>query len=308
MAADTIPPIEFSITYPTQNSLVTQLSFAWSASADDTGLLKYDLYIDNEKKASVDPSYLYATLSGTLSEGKHTAYVEASDLSGNTTKTAVLTFYINTQAPSISVYADNLEITNGSTIRRMPSISATIFDAAGINTSSVFLFVDDMATSFSVSTQDASNYNIYYKIVSPLNKGAHTIRIESQDIFDLSTTTIISELQVANEIIVEDIPKNYPNPFKPKHSQSTKIAYTLSDDSDITLSIYDINGKPVKRLSSQAGAEDSTGVGLGGKKGYNEVTWDGVSDFGDTVGNGVYLYLVRFNGKTIGRGQLAVYD
>ena len=76
---------------------------------------------------------------------------------------------------------------------------------------------------------------------------------------------------------------NYPNPFNPE----TWIPYQLANDSDVSLSIYDINGALVRELDlghQQAGY-------------YTERTkaayWDGRNEWGEQVASGVYFYYLQ---------------
>ncbi len=74
--------------------------------------------------------------------------------------------------------------------------------------------------------------------------------------------------------------QNYPNPFNPE----TWIPYQLSEDSPISVSIYDTTGKLVRTLSL---GFQSTGF-------YNSrsraVYWDGKNALGETVASGLYFY------------------
>ena len=96
-------------------------------------------------------------------------------------------------------------------------------------------------------------------------------------------------------------PINYPNPFKPAHGQSTTLRYTLSQDADITIMLYDITGKHIWRRSYVAGTS-------GGAIGQNEISWNGYTDFSNRVGNGVYIYFITSGSKVLGNGQIAVYN
>ncbi|MDP6599517.1 MAG: cohesin domain-containing protein [Candidatus Poribacteria bacterium] len=74
--------------------------------------------------------------------------------------------------------------------------------------------------------------------------------------------------------------QNYPNPFNPE----TWIPFELNQDSEVTLTIYDQMGKPIRQLN--------LGFVLAGKyTGVDQSTyWDGRSDKGETVASGTYFY------------------
>ncbi len=67
---------------------------------------------------------------------------------------------------------------------------------------------------------------------------------------------------------------NHPNPF----NAETTIEYRLRRDSAVTLTVYDLNGRRVRTLSSGQQAA-----------GRHRVVWDGKSDTGTTVSSGVYV-------------------
>ena len=76
---------------------------------------------------------------------------------------------------------------------------------------------------------------------------------------------------------------NYPNPFNPE----TWIPYRLADDTNVSLSIYDINGALVRELD------------LGHQRAgyYTDRTraayWDGHNEWGERVVSGVYFVQLR---------------
>ena len=68
---------------------------------------------------------------------------------------------------------------------------------------------------------------------------------------------------------------NFPNPFNPK----TAISYSLESAGDVSLRIYDAEGRLVRTLlSGNASA------------GRHTIDWDGTNDAGASVASGVYLY------------------
>ena len=105
-------------------------------------------------------------------------------------------------------------------------------------------------------------------------------------------------VQVGGDAKVIGIPLNFPNPFN-AGTQSTTLSYYLSRDANITLSIHDLSGMLVAKKDLSSGTS-------GGRAGYNEYIWDGKSDAGDVVGNGLYIYLIIADGSLAAKGKLTV--
>ena len=93
------------------------------------------------------------------------------------------------------------------------------------------------------------------------------------------------EYQVSNSDLVPTstaLSNVYPNPFNP----STTIDYTLSTSSDVTLSIYDMQGRMVRSLVS---SNQDAGT-------YN-VIWNGLNETGEQSASGIYLVMMEANGN-----------
>ena len=76
---------------------------------------------------------------------------------------------------------------------------------------------------------------------------------------------------------------NYPNPFNPE----TWIPYHLAHPADVTLTIYDTKGVPVRRLD--LGYQPAGHYTDRAKAAY----WDGRNDSGELVASGIYFYQLR---------------
>ena len=76
---------------------------------------------------------------------------------------------------------------------------------------------------------------------------------------------------------------NYPNPFNPE----TWIPYHLSHAADVTLTIYDTKGVPVRQLD--LGYQPAGYYTARSKAAY----WDGCNADGESVASGVYFYQLR---------------
>jgi len=120
-------------------------------------------------------------------------------------------------------------------------------------------FIDESDTTMKITslTDDAG----YYQIGVPTAIG-YTKKIPSAD-FELA--------------------QNYPNPF----SSSTTIPYSIKTPSDMSVTIYDILGREVRKYS----------VGMQ-TAGIHKIYWDGRNSSGQTVANGVYFYRLQAGGRT----------
>jgi Tol biopolymer transport system component len=83
-----------------------------------------------------------------------------------------------------------------------------------------------------------------------------------------------------------ELAQNYPNPF----SSSTAISYQLNKQTDVSVTIYDILGREVKKIT----------VGLQ-TAGVHGVVWDGKNNFGEKVAVGVYFYRLQAKGEVLAK-------
>ena len=72
--------------------------------------------------------------------------------------------------------------------------------------------------------------------------------------------------------------QNYPNPFNPV----TTLRYDIPENSHVTITIYDMLGRNIKKLINQT--QDA---------GYKSVIWDATNDYGKPVSAGIYLYQIQ---------------
>lgn len=86
--------------------------------------------------------------------------------------------------------------------------------------------------------------------------------------------------------------QNYPNPF----NSATKISFNLARSENVSLKIYDINGKVVATLAD-------------GKynKGTHTLNWNGLSDLQYKAASGIYFYELRTEDMTKAKKLLLIY-
>ena len=85
-----------------------------------------------------------------------------------------------------------------------------------------------------------------------------------------------NEIILINKVIPNDyvLYQNYPNPFNPE----TRIKYGLAEESEVSLMVYDVNGRAVRDLVSN-----------NQESGYYEILWDGQSNQGSALPSGIYF-------------------
>ena len=102
--------------------------------------------------------------------------------------------------------------------------------------------------------------------------------------------SVLAEMRPEKTVLLA----NYPNPFNPE----TWIPYHLANDTDVQISIYDINGALVRQLD------------LGHQRaGYytnrsRAAYWDGTNDFGERVATGIYFYQLQADNMSLLRKML----
>jgi hypothetical protein len=98
--------------------------------------------------------------------------------------------------------------------------------------------------------------------------------------------------------VAEDMPavtllaQNYPNPFNPM----TTIAYSLRADGPITLTVFDLAGRRVRRLVDG-------GCQIAGE---HHVVWDGRNDAEGAMPSGIYFYRLVADGREVSRTMTLV--
>jgi hypothetical protein len=104
----------------------------------------------------------------------------------------------------------------------------------------------------------------------------------------IGTSEIITILSMNNEIVFS----NYPNPFgagSPSNEPITKFFFTAENPGKVELKIYTLLGGLVYSKEIEVPSRGDYG-GL--------LNWNGINNIGHTVLNGVYIAVLRVNGKT----------
>lgn len=198
------------------------------------------------------------------------------------------------KGPIVDVYIDDENFAFGGIAAKNSTLYIKLEDENGINTSGTGLGHDITAILNEDSKQpiilnafyegdigDYSKGEVKYPF-NNLENGRHKVSIKAWDVLNNSG-------EGYTEFVVEDRAElalyyvlNYPNPF----TTNTQFSFEHNrpgDALDIRIEIYTVNGKLVKTLQTYH---------MSGSRRVNELNWDGLDEYGDKIGKGVYIYKV----------------
>lgn len=126
-----------------------------------------------------------------------------------------------------------------------------------------------------------------------LEDGIYTLKVSSRDNAGNVSGNVATKYEISFEVINKSTITNvlnYPNPF----STSTQFLFTLTGaeiPSQFKIQIISITGKVVREIKKS----ELGNIHIGRNR--TEYKWDGRDEFGQMLGNGVYLYRVITSNK-----------
>lgn len=208
---------------------------------------------------------------GNLDNGVYSVGVEVTDKSGNVANTGwSFTVEVDKMPPNISHTSPS-----GSVRPENPRISvAATDDLSGIK-------------SIEISVRDSNKSRVPGKTVfqggtlgtfvpsGSLDYGTHYVSVEVRDkANNVANATYSFTVESADGLAVLNA-RNYPNPF----AGATKIAFTLTRSSEVSIEIFDLSMRPVWRMSPRMIEATKEHI----------IGWDGTTSGGEKLARGVYL-------------------
>ena len=194
--------------------------------------------------------------------------------------------------PKIQLYMNDESFVDGGNTNASPLFLAVLEDENGINTSITAVDHDIVA----VLDGDTSNpfiLNDYYqtelndytkgKVKYPLRNlksGLHTIELCAWDTYNNSSCATLTFVVVNDSEMVLDNVLNYPNPFV-NYTEFWFNHNKPNEPLEVQIQLFTISGKLVKTINQTV---QSTG------NLSRVITWNGLDDFGNKIGKGVYIY------------------
>ncbi|MEE8637473.1 MAG: hypothetical protein V3T21_00345 [Candidatus Margulisiibacteriota bacterium] len=155
-----------------------------------------------------------------------------------------------------------------------------------------------------VSSFDVDNamYLLKIPVVKKLAFGEHVFVFEAENAYGMPITQKAYARVVTLPAQIEGKPLVYPSPFSPYRNKELKIQYKLSMQTNIELVVFGVDGSVVMRKRFFMGEE-------GARKGLNTVSWDGRTNVGSAVSNGIYSGVIidRDENRILERFKITVY-
>ncbi len=198
----------------------------------------------------------------------------------------------DTQGPQVDLFLNDENFVRGGITNDTPLLFAKLFDENGINTvgSSIghdLLAVVDENTDRAIVLNDLyqadldtyKSGEVRYRL-SDLDEGSHTLRLKAWDAFNNSSEATTEFVVTSSEELALDHVLNYPNPFT-THTEFFFEHNRPCTNLDVQVQVFTVSGRLVKTLSRSLACEGFRSEGM---------AWNGLDDFGDKLGRGVYVY------------------
>lgn len=197
----------------------------------------------------------------------------------------------DTIGPTIKLFMDDESFVDGGNTSQSPYLLAILEDASGINTSitsvdhDIIAILDgDQANPYVLNDfyqtelDDFTKGNVKFPF-RDLEPGPHTINFKCWDTYNNPSEATLNFIVVNDKDLVLSNVLNYPNPL---------INYTEfwfnhnkpNEPLDVMVQIFTVSGKLIKTISQTVQSDNLS----------RSVTWNGLDDFGNKIGKGVYIY------------------
>ena len=196
------------------------------------------------------------------------------------------------EGPMIKLFMNDESFVDGGNTSESPIIFAMLEDNSGINTSItsvdhdiIAILDNDNANPFVLNDYYETELDNFKKgeVKFPLHNlepGLHTIKFKCWDTYNNPSESTLSFIVVDDSDLILSNVLNYPNPFINytefwfNHNKPNELL-------DVQVQIFTVSGKLVKTLNQSVRSE-----GLLSR----EISWNGLDDFGNKIGKGVYVY------------------
>lgn len=202
--------------------------------------------------------------------------------------------------PDVKVFMNNEDFASGGITDEKPLLLVKLKDESGINTvgNGIGHDLTGMLTFIQDENENIYNLNDYYEadlddftsgtVNYPLSKlpvGKHILKVKAWDVFNNMGEGSTEFIVASNANMALEKVLNYPNPFTTK----TEFMFEHNlpgQELEVLVQIYTVSGKIVKSIRKELTPIENDGYRVRG------IEWDGLDEYGDRLGRGVYIYKV----------------
>ena len=201
----------------------------------------------------------------------------------------------DTVGPELKLFMNDESFIDGGNTNASPNLIAVLSDSSGINTSitaidhDIIGILDGDALNpivlndfYETALDDFTKGKVTYRL-RDLETGAHTLSIKAWDTYNNSSETTLNFVVMSDAVLNLENVLNYPNPFVNytefwfNHNKPNEVL-------EVQVQIFTVSGKLIKTINQNVQTTGSLS---------RNITWNGLDDFGNKIGKGVYVYRLR---------------
>jgi hypothetical protein len=201
----------------------------------------------------------------------------------------------DTTGPDLKLFMNDESFIDGGNTNASPNLIAVLSDISGINTSitaidhDIIGVLDGDALNplvlndfYETELDDFTKVRVTYRL-RDLEVGPHTLKIKAWDTYNNSSETTLNFVVISDAVLNLENVLNYPNPFVNytefwfNHNKPNEVL-------EVQVQIFTVSGKLIKTIHQNV---QTTGTLS------RDITWNGLDDFGNKIGKGVYVYKLR---------------
>ena len=313
--------------YDKTKTINTLVNDPWDAANNPDGSLPFSftlqkniIYKGKAKVANGKFNFTFLVpkdIDYNFGNGKISMYAssDTTDASGNTSDVVIGgasdTVLTDKTGPDVDVFLNDDKFAFGGITDESPKLFSKLFDENGINISGNGVG-HDITAIIDNDTKKIYNLNDFYETnvddishgvvnypFSRLAKGRHVLEVKAWDVLNNSGVGYTEFLVEEKANLALSHVLNYPNPF----TTNTRFMFEHNKPGtplDLRIEIFTVSGKVIKTITRNI---NSVGYRV------DDITWDGLDDFGDKIGRGVYIYRISLkedNGKKVSQYQKLV--
>ena len=203
----------------------------------------------------------------------------------------------DTTGPELKLFMNDESFIDGGNTNTSPNLIAVLSDISGINTSitaidhDIIGVLDGDALNpivlndfYETALDDFAKGKVTYRLRN-LEVGAHTLKIKAWDTYNNSSEITLNFVVVSDAVLNLENVLNYPNPFVNytefwfNHNKPNELL-------EVQIQIFTVAGKLVKTINQNVQTTGNLS---------RSIAWNGLDDFGNKIGKGVYVYKMRVN-------------